>query len=63
MFVCVQAEENTGMGMVFTLVSSALEWLNSKWEEMIKEKESIEERKRQIEEEIEKVGHVYFTFT
>ncbi|ODN03770.1 RWD domain-containing protein 1 [Orchesella cincta] len=48
-----QAEENTGMAMVFTLVSAALEWLNERWDASIQEKEAAEEKKRMQEEEEE----------
>ncbi|CAL8125898.1 unnamed protein product [Orchesella dallaii] len=48
-----QAEENTGMAMIFTLVSAALEWLNERWDASLNEKEAAEERKRLQEEEEE----------
>lgn len=50
-----QAEENTGMAMIFTLVSVALEWLNERWDASVREKEEEEERKRLAEEEAEQV--------
>jgi len=48
-----QAEENTGMAMIFTLVSASIEWLNERWDSSIKEKEDEEEKKRLKEEEAE----------
>jgi hypothetical protein len=48
-----EAEENTGMAMVFTLVSSALEWLNVRWDDKLKEEEEAKERKLREEEEAE----------
>jgi len=49
------AEENTGMAMIFTLVSVALEWLNERHDSSVKEKEDEEERIRlQAEEEEQK---------
>jgi len=47
------AEENTGMAMIFTLVSVAMEWLNERHDSCVKEKEDEEERKRLEEEEAE----------
>ncbi|CAG9833686.1 unnamed protein product [Diabrotica balteata] len=48
-----QIEENLGMVMVFTLVSSAQEWLNVKWEEIKKEKDELVARRLKEEEEAE----------
>jgi hypothetical protein len=48
-----QAEENTGMAMIFTLVSVTLEWLNERHDSSVKEKEDAEEMKRLQEEEEE----------
>jgi len=48
-----QADENTGMVMVFTIVSAAIEWLNNKWDSIIKGREEEEERKKIEEEEAE----------
>lgn len=50
-----QAEENTGMAMIFTLVSVALEWLNERWDSSVKEKEDEEEKRRLQDEEEEHV--------
>ncbi|XP_056639683.1 RWD domain-containing protein 1 [Diorhabda sublineata] len=48
-----QIQENLGMVMVFTLVSSAQEWLNVKWEEIKKEKEEQIALRLKEEEEAE----------
>ncbi|CAG7701712.1 unnamed protein product [Allacma fusca] len=48
-----EAQDNTGMAMVFTLVSSALEWLNVRWDQKIKEEEEAAERRLREEEEAE----------
>ncbi|KAJ8927911.1 hypothetical protein NQ314_019541 [Rhamnusium bicolor] len=48
-----QIVENLGMVMVFTIVSSAQEWLNVKWEETKKDKEERAARKLKEEEEAE----------
>jgi len=47
------AGENTGMAMVFTLVTAALEWMNELWDKRIKDKEEAEERKIREAEEAE----------
>ncbi|GFG34489.1 hypothetical protein Cfor_07715 [Coptotermes formosanus] len=53
-----QAQENLGTVMIFTLVSSAQEWLNTKWDEVrkrreeyaiLKEKEAEEAERRRFE--------------
>ncbi|XP_030751024.1 RWD domain-containing protein 1 [Sitophilus oryzae] len=49
-----QATENLGMVMVFTLVSSAQEWLHSKYDNAKREKEENEARKLREEEEAER---------
>lgn len=48
--------ENLGMVMVFTLVSSAQEWLNVKWDEFKKKLDEETERKLKEEEEAEQVN-------
>lgn len=48
--------ENLGTEMVFSLVSSAQEWLNVKWDEYTKEKESREQAKLKEIEEAERVS-------
>mgnify|MGYP002715729748 FL=1 len=46
------ANENLNMAMIFTLVSTAQEWLNNKWDEFKKEKElEAERRLKEVEEE------------
>jgi hypothetical protein len=47
------AAENTGMAMVFTLVSAAMEWLNTRWEGMVREKDEAEDKIRRAEAEEE----------
>lgn len=41
--------------MIFTLVSSAQEWLNTKWDEVKKMREENERRREQEIEEAERV--------
>ena len=48
-------EENLGMVMVFTVVSSAIEWLGSKCEELKEKRETEAREKKEREEEIERV--------
>jgi len=49
-----QMEENIGMVMGFTIISAALEWLGSKWEEIQQEEKELAEKIKQEEEEAEK---------
>lgn len=49
-----EAEENIGTVMIFTLVSSAQEWLNTKWDEVKKMREENERRREQEIEEAER---------
>ncbi|XP_017787303.1 PREDICTED: RWD domain-containing protein 1 [Nicrophorus vespilloides] len=49
-----QVTENLGMVMVFTLVSTAQEWLNVKWDEHKKYVEEEKYRKEKEEEEAER---------
>ena len=51
-------EENIGMVMGFTIISAALEWLGSKWEEIQQEEKELAEKIKQEEEEAEKVNKV-----
>ena len=53
-----QMEENIGMVMGFTIISAALEWLGSKWEEIQQEEKELAEKIKQEEEEAEKVNKV-----
>jgi hypothetical protein len=50
-----QAEENLGTVMIFTLVSSAQEWLNTKWDEIRKAREEYAILKEKEAEEAERV--------
>lgn len=50
-----QITENLGIEMIFSLVSSAQEWLNVKWDEHIKELENKELEKVKAFEEAEQV--------
>nr|CAI5828196.1 unnamed protein product [Callosobruchus analis] len=52
-YIDEQIKENLGMVMVFTLVSTAQEWLNEKWEAMKKDKDEMAARKLKEEEEAE----------
>lgn len=45
-------QENLGMEMIFTLVSTAQEWLNEKFDEIKLEKEREVERKKLAFEEV-----------
>ncbi|KAJ8870452.1 hypothetical protein PR048_029474 [Dryococelus australis] len=49
-----EANENLGTVMVFTLVSSAQEWLSTKWDEIKKEREETATRKAKEVEEAER---------
>lgn len=53
-FLHEQVQENLGMVMVFTLVSSAQEWLNVKWEEAKKLRDETTARRLMEEEEAER---------
>jgi hypothetical protein len=47
-------EENLGMVMVFTVISAAMEWLGSKWEEIKQRRQDIiKERKDREEAELQ----------
>ncbi|KAF2885529.1 hypothetical protein ILUMI_20679 [Ignelater luminosus] len=48
-----QAKENLGMVMIFTLVSSAQEWLNVKWDDIKKRQDEEKLRKEKELEELE----------
>ncbi|GLH10861.1 RWD domain-containing protein 1 [Gryllus bimaculatus] len=48
------AQENLGIVMIFTLVSSAQEWLNNKWDETRKEREESAMKKQAEVEEAER---------
>ncbi|XP_022905603.1 RWD domain-containing protein 1 [Onthophagus taurus] len=51
-YLQTQIEENLGMVMIFTLVSSAQEWLNVKWDDIKKARdEEAQKRLKQEEEE------------
>lgn len=49
-----QANENLGIVMIFTLVSSAQEWLNTKWDEIRKTREELSIKKEKEAEEAER---------
>ena len=48
--------------MIFTLVSSAQEWLNTKWDEIRKRREEYAILKEKEAEEAERVGY-FMSFT
>lgn len=50
----MSVEENIGMEMIFTLVSTAQEWLNQRWDEYKKNEEEERERKLLESEETER---------
>ena len=54
-FLREQVQENLGMVMIFTLVSSAQEWLNVRFEEVKKTRDEETARKLKEEEEAERV--------
>lgn len=54
-FLKEQVQENLGMVMIFTLVSSAQEWLNVRFEEVKKERDEEAAKKLKQEEEEERV--------
>jgi hypothetical protein len=43
------------MAVVFTCVSAGIEWLNNKWDSILKQREDEAERKRIEDEEAEHV--------
>lgn len=45
--------------MIFSLVSSAQEWLNVKWDDFKKEEENRAQQKLEEIEEAERVGYVH----
>lgn len=50
-----QMNENLGMVMVFTLVSTAQEWLNVQWDKIKLRREETAAQKQKEEEEAERV--------
>lgn len=60
--VFVQITENLGIEMIFSLVSSAQEWLNVKWDEYKKEEENRAQEKLREFEEAEQVSLVVGRF-
>lgn len=48
--------------MVFSVVSSAQEWLNVRWDEHIKEVENIEQEKKRLVDEAELVSYLCLTY-
>ncbi|KAI5697595.1 RWD domain-containing protein 1 [Diaphorina citri] len=52
-YLLTQANENLGMVMIFTLVSSAQEWLSTKSDQLKKDKEEAEEKRIKAEEAAE----------
>ena len=50
-------EENIGMVMGFTVISAGLEWLGNKWDLLQEEEKERIKKKKDIEDEIEKVKH------
>lgn len=52
-----QMNENLGMVMVFTLVSTAQEWLNVQWDKIKLRREETAAQKQKEEEEAERVRH------
>lgn len=51
--------EYLGMEMIFSLVSSAQEWLNLQWDEYKREKEEVRVAKLKAYEEVERVSFYF----
>ena len=51
-----QMEESLGMVMIFSIISSTIEWLGSKWEEKKAREEEDIRRKKELLDLEEKVG-------
>lgn len=58
MWFFVQITENLGIEMIFSLVSSAQEWLNVKWDDFKKEEENRAQQKQKELEEAERVSWI-----
>lgn len=56
----LQAKENLGMVMIFTLVSAGQEWLNVKWEQIKKVRDERLLKKQIEDEEAERVSNIIF---
>lgn len=56
MIVSFQIAENLGIEMIFSLVSSAQEWLNLRWDEHKAAEENLQLAKVQAYEEAERVS-------
>lgn len=52
-----------GLEMIFSLVSSAQEWLNIKWDEFKKEEENREQKKLKEIEEAERVMFFFLSLS
>lgn len=52
----IQINESLGLEMIFSLVSSAQEWLNVKWDDYKREEESRAQQKLKEVEEAERVS-------
>lgn len=57
-----QITENLGIEMIFSLVSSAQEWLNVKWDEHIKDIENKEMEKVKAFEAAEQVNILFLAW-
>jgi hypothetical protein len=53
-FLIEQAVENTGMAMIFTIVSAAQEWMSTRWDTRVKRAEEEAERRLAEVEEAER---------
>ena len=54
--IAFQMEESLGMVMIFSIISSTIEWLGSKWEEKKAREEEDIRRKKELLDLEEKVG-------
>lgn len=48
--------------MIFSLVSSAQEWLNERWDDHKKEEENLLMEKQKLDEEEERVSYLFKRF-
>jgi hypothetical protein len=49
-------EESLGMVMIFTIISSSMEWLGAKWEEIKTREEEAIRKKKELDDLEEKVS-------
>lgn len=59
-FIGEQVQENLGMVLVFSVISAAIEWLGNKSHELKTQREEDEQRRKEAEEEAERVIMKHF---